>query len=108
MTALPAGFGFSIFDAWRPMLLQQELFDATGGASAPADTWTMVAPPSPDPATPPPHLTGGTVDLTLNWQGRALALGTGFDDTSPAAELAAFEEVPGPVRALRRLLFHTL
>lgn len=104
---LPAGFGLAVFDSWRPLALQRELFDAaygSGGNTVPG----AVAPPSTDPRTPPPHLTGGTVDLTLSWQGRPLALGTGFDEFTALAATAAFEADPGPVRTLRRLLYWTL
>ena len=95
------------FDGWRPLALQRELFDATYGPGSTAGPGA-VAPPSADPRTPPPHLTGGTVDLTLCWQGRPLALGTGFDEFSALAATAAFEAEPGPVRTLRRLLYWTL
>lgn len=106
--ALPDEFGLAVFDGWRPLELQQELFDANEDPGVDSEVWTMVAPPSADPATPPPHLTGGTVDLTLTWRGQPLALGTDFDDTTPQAELDAYEHTPGAVQALRRLLFHTL
>lgn len=49
-------------------------------------------PPSEDPAAPPEHPTGGAVDLTLSWRAAA----------------RAFEATPGPVRTLRRLLYHVL
>ncbi len=101
-TTLPHDFGIAVFDAWRPLALQQELFDATNAAS------DFVAPPSEDPATPPPHLTGGTVDLTLSWRRIPLALGTTFDEFTDTATTTAFEDTPGPVRTLRRLLYHTL
>ncbi|MFI6793174.1 M15 family metallopeptidase [Nonomuraea sp. NPDC050383] len=104
---LPEGFGIAVFDAWRPLALQRELFDALTPEGDP-DGPTMVARPSGDPAAPPPHLTGGAVDLTLTWEGRALALGTVFDDFTELAGATAFEHVPGPVRALRRLLYHSL
>jgi D-alanyl-D-alanine dipeptidase len=103
---LPTDFGLAVFDAWRPLALQRELFDTiTSDAAGPTN---MVAPPSTDPATPPPHLTGGAVDLTLSWQGTPLALGTGFDEFNELTATRAFEQVAGPVRALRRLLFHCL
>lgn len=105
VSVLPQGFGVAVFDAWRPLTLQRELFDAVGAGSDEAD---FVAPPSEDPATPPPHLTGGTIDLTLSWQGIPLKLGTAFDEFTDSAATAAFEGIPGPVRPLRRLLFHTL
>jgi zinc D-Ala-D-Ala dipeptidase len=100
--ALPDGFGLAVFDAWRPLTLQRELFETIGLSG------DGVAPPSSDPATPPPHLTGGAVDLTLSWLGVPLALGTVFDDFGAASAAAAFEDDPGPVRTLRRLLFWSL
>jgi D-alanyl-D-alanine dipeptidase len=103
---LPAGFGLAIFDAWRPPALQAELYEAAyADPGLPAG---FVAPPSDDPTRPPPHLTGGAVDLTLTWEGRPLALGTGFDDFTPTAHTGAFEHIPGPVRGLRRLLYWTM
>lgn len=61
--ALPAGYGLAVFDAWRPLGLQQALYDdAYANPDLPDG---FVAPPSADPAFPPPHLTGGAVDVTL-------------------------------------------
>ena len=105
--ALPGGFGIAIFDAWRPLALQQELFDAFGDFSV-GNGMSAVAAPSSDPFTPPPHLTGGAVDLTLTWRGAPLALGTSFDDFTNKARTNAFEHEPGPVRSLRRLLYWSL
>ncbi|MFC4048432.1 M15 family metallopeptidase [Actinomadura syzygii] len=104
---LPPSFGLAIFDGWRPLALQRELFDAITPNSAP-DAEHPVAPPSEDPAEPPPHLTGGAVDLTLTWQGTPLPLGTAFDEFTDQAMTTAFENLPGPVRTLRRLLYHAL
>ncbi|MEV5576742.1 M15 family metallopeptidase [Spirillospora sp. NPDC052269] len=106
-TALPPGFGLAVFDGWRPLALQRELFDAIAPDPAPGAE-LPVAPPSDDPAQPPPHLTGGTVDLTLTWQGSPLALGTAFDEFTPLTTTTAFEHLPGPERTLRRLLYNTL
>ena len=100
--ALPAGYGLAVFDAWRPLGLQQALYDdAYANPNLPE---VFVAPPSTDPAFPPPHLTGGAVDVTLTWRGRPLALGTAFDDFTNAAHTAALETTPGRARGLRRLL----
>jgi len=33
--ALPAGFGIAVFDAWRPLALQQELFEAISADTGP-------------------------------------------------------------------------
>lgn len=104
---LPPGFGLAVFDGWRPLSLQRELFEAIGPNSDPAAE-DPVAPPSDNPAAPPPHLTGGAVDLTLTWHGIPLALGTAFDEFTRLAMTAAFEDLAGPVRTLRRLLYHGL
>lgn len=104
--SLPPRWGFAIFDAWRPLSLQTELYESA--YSDPDLPPGFLAAPSTDPATPPPHLTGGAVDLTLTLDGVALALGSGFDDTSQAAEAAHLESRPGPARDGRRLLYWTM
>ena len=65
-----------------------------------------VTPPSRTLSAPPPHLTGGAVDVTLgDGEGRALDLGTGFDAFVPEAAARALEGTPGPTRDLRRTLY---
>ncbi len=101
--SLPDRWGLAVYDAWRPLALQAELF-----AAAYADPGLppgFVAPPVDDPQRPPPHLTGGTVDLTLTLDGTPLALGTDFDGFTAAAAAAALETTPGPMRELRRMLY---
>ncbi len=105
--ALPEGFGFAIWDAWRDPKLQMELHQLAyaDGSLAPG----FVNPPSADPATPPPHATGGTVDLTLTWRSIPLNLGTRFDEFVPLANARALERVDDAdgqavSRDLRRLL----
>jgi D-alanyl-D-alanine dipeptidase len=100
---LPGGFGIAVFDGWRPLALQRELL-AVLAPVAPG----LVAPASADPAQPPPHLTGGAVDLTLTWRDEPLRLGTGFDEFTGDTAATAFEHRPGSVRGLRRLLHHSL
>jgi len=100
--ALPAGFGLAVFDAWRPLALQAELFDAAYGDNRLPPGF--IADPDPDPTTPPAHLTGGAVDLTLTWHAAPLALGTSFDDFTALAAADALEWHPGTSRDLRRLL----
>lgn len=118
--ALPAGFGLCIWDGWRDPALQSLLYD--DAYAEPGLEPGFVNPASEDPRTPAPHSTGGTVDLTLSWQGAPLLLGTGFDAFVPRARAAALESadagVPGTAtgtapgdelaRNLRRLLRWTL
>lgn len=104
--ALPEGFGFAIFDAWRPLPLQAELFDAA--YTDPGLPPGYVADPVADRRHPPPHLTGGTVDITLTFEGIPLALGTDFDDFTAAAATRSLEGTAGIERELRRLLYHSL
>ncbi len=104
--SLPEGFGFVLLDAWRPFELQEALYrDAyDDGSLGPG----FVAPPSLDPYNPSPHLTGGALDISLTWEGSPLALGTAFDEFSASARADAFEDHPGRVRDLRRLLHGAL
>jgi D-alanyl-D-alanine dipeptidase len=91
----------AIFDAWRPVAVQRFMVaHATAEAcraqgldpqgSGPA--WDAVrqevggfwAPPSEDPATPPPHSTGAAVDLTLaSALGDPLEMGGAIDAIGP-------------------------
>jgi D-alanyl-D-alanine dipeptidase len=106
--ALAEPFGLAVFDAWRPLPLQAALHTAAyADPDLPAG---FVAEADPDPANPPAHLTGATVDLTLSYDGIPLALGTPFDDFRAAAHADRFEhatpidERARVVRDLRRLL----
>jgi D-alanyl-D-alanine dipeptidase len=100
---LPDGFGLAIWDGWRDPRLQAVLHDTvyTDRTLPPG----FVAYPDADPARCPPHATGGTVDLTLTWRHRPLALGTGFDAFVPDAAAGALEADGDELeRDLRRLL----
>ena len=101
--ALPARYGLAIYDAWRPMDLQIELYEAA--YADPELPPGFVAEPSADPATPPPHLTGGAVDLTLTIDGTPLSLGTAFDDFTELAHADSLEGEAGPDREHRRMLY---
>ncbi len=109
--SLPSGFGLAVWDAWRDPRLQQLLYEAvyTDSTIPPG----FVNPPSDDPATPPPHATGGTVDVTLTWGGKPLALGTAFDSFVDLARARSLEDVPDDsrhalARDLRRVLWHAM
>jgi zinc D-Ala-D-Ala dipeptidase len=104
--ALPPRLGLAVFDAYRPLALQAELYDAAYGDSRLPPGF--VSEPVADPTTPPPHLTGGTVDLSLTIDGIPLALGTDFDGFTAEAETVSLEASPGPERELRRFLVHRM
>ncbi|WP_413325828.1 M15 family metallopeptidase [Synechococcus sp. MIT S9503] len=89
----------AIFDAWRPIRVQAFMvdhsiqeqcrslgFDPSDPLKTQAleqvrnDVARFWAPPSPDPRTPPPHSTGGAVDLTLaDSSGEPLEMGGEID-----------------------------
>lgn len=114
---LPDGISLVVWDGYRPIETQAALYDAYLSEltmvhpDAPADALEdaaarYVTPPSRALAAPPPHLTGGAVDLTLgDGEGRPLDLGTDFDAFVPEAGARALEDAAGPARDLRRTLF---
>lgn len=91
-----------IFDAYRPVEVQQFMVEYSF-AQIVADRklnlseisesdrqqiWQQVyqfwAPPSLDPATPPPHSTGAAIDLTLvDERGNTINMGSAIDEISP-------------------------
>ena len=97
------GWRLAIFDAWRPVAVQRFMvahavaetcrergLDPEGEGPA----WEAVreevaafwAPPSEDPATPPPHSTGAAVDLTLaSASGEPLDMGGPIDAIGPVS-----------------------
>lgn len=122
--ALPSGLQLLVLDGWRPIALQAALYedfsrqisarlpqlDAAGHV---ARTRQFLAPPSADPAAPSPHLTGGSVDLTLaSTEGEPLDMGTAFDEPSLLSRTAALETAINTAshnaRDNRRLLFHVM
>lgn len=103
---LPERWGLAIFDAWRPLALQNELFKAA--CEDPKVPEELFAEPNSDPVTPPPHLTGGAVDLTFTFDNVPLAPASGFDDITPAARADFLEKTPGFDRDFRRFLYWTM
>jgi type 1 glutamine amidotransferase len=71
----------------------------------------FVAAPAANPACPPPHRTGGAVDVFLvdASTGPEPAMGTAPDEVSPASATRWFEEhMQEPFTTHRRLLFHAM
>lgn len=96
------GWQIQVFDAYRPIAVQQFMVDYTLREVAQAkglqveqltepqrETLLQVvyefwAAPSHNPATPPPHSTGGAVDITLvDETGQAIDMGSPIDEISP-------------------------
>ncbi len=101
---LPKGFKILVFDAWRPAKVQKSLYskvkemlklknpDATySEISALAEEF--IAFPSENENEPPPHETGGAVDLTIvDSFGIPLNMGTEFDEISENTHTRFYEE----------------
>jgi D-alanyl-D-alanine dipeptidase len=118
----------AIFDAWRPIAVQRfmvafataEECAARGvDPSRPSPERQAVeeavgqfwAPPSDDPATPPPHSTGAAVDLTLaSLDGEPLDLGSPIDAIGDVSHPDYFRDLaratPDPQRRAQAGLFH--
>lgn len=117
----------AVFDAWRPIAVQAFMVrhalrstclergldpdgDGAPQRAVAAEVSRFWAPPSQDPATPPPHSTGGAVDLTLaDATGRPLAMGGAIDAIGAISEpdhyaSAAAASEPGVWHERRRLL----
>lgn len=121
---LGEGYGFLVFDALRPLPVQQALFDKQLACvrsdhpeltldQAREETREFVALPIRDEKRPSTHMTGGAVDLTLCYEGRPLDMGTVFDDFRENAHSDFYErggltEAERDVRDNRRLLYNLL
>lgn len=118
--ALPIGYKFKIFDAWRPFALQHELYisysadiirefelEACTEEQKKAVIRKFVSDPIEDRNIPPVHTTGGAVDLTIeDARGIEIEMGTRFDAFSNKTSTAYFEnEKNSAVRDNRRLLY---
>ncbi|WP_375055310.1 M15 family metallopeptidase [Zobellella sp. DQSA1] len=124
--SLPEGITLLVLDSWRPYSVQQYLYDTLYNAiehhwpyKAVAEleqlTREFVSLPSTNPKSPSPHLTGGSVDVTLlDSNGLMLDMGTLFDEATLWSHTAAFEELshPGPrerhIISNRRLLYNVM
>ncbi len=122
VSALPPDVALVVFDGFRPLSVQRYLYDNyQAEVRAEHPDWTdeqvdlavrqFVAAPASDPRCPPPHRTGGAVDVFLvdAATGAELAMGTAPDEVSPASVTRWFEEhVEEPFTTHRRLLFHAM
>ncbi|WP_435102833.1 M15 family metallopeptidase [Arhodomonas sp. AD133] len=119
---LPAGLRLVVLDAWRPFGVQQYLYDHLQTVlremrpdlddnEIARRTREFVAPPSRDRSAPSPHLTGGSVDVTVcDADGRMLAMGSDFDEITPRSHTRHYEGSgdASTVREYRRMLYHAM
>jgi zinc D-Ala-D-Ala dipeptidase len=101
---LPMGMRLKIWDAWRPLELQQDIFNRYLQVLTVAHTHLsheeliqlclrFVSTPSAHPEKPSPHYTGGSIDLTIiTDDNRELWMGTVFDDFSEKANMRFYED----------------
>jgi zinc D-Ala-D-Ala dipeptidase len=104
---LPNGHRFVLLDGWRPLEVQQSLYAQyrVEVVSANPDisdaridemVSRYVSPPTDDPHRPSPHLTGGSIDLTIvDESGIPLSMGTAFDETSICSHTTYYETSDG-------------
>jgi D-alanyl-D-alanine dipeptidase len=120
--SLPTGSNLLVLDGVRSIALQRHLVElalacgtAAQSATEPADRYVAAVPSSDEAlkATPPPHSTGGAVDVTLvDDEGMPLDLGAGFDEFRERAWTRHYEiarDGLGRRRGtLRRMLYWTM
>lgn len=127
---LPKGYKLVILDAWRPIEVQEALFQIYKEQFKNENphfskeelmeyTQKYVSLPSFDKLKPSPHNTGGAVDLTIeNEKGELLDMGTEYDEMINRASTRYYEERLESGEVLtekemkilknRRLLFHIM
>jgi len=121
----PHGLALVVFDGYRPLSVQQHLHDTCAADIRRAQPHLtddeliaavrhFVAAPNADPTCPPPHRTGGAVDVYLvdAVTGAEILMGTAADEAVAASATRAFEDAVDPnaqhFRDNRRRLFHAM
>ncbi len=118
---LPSEYGLEVLDGWRPLAVQaalRESFRANIVAHHPDFTEAQIQAALDDfvadpyrAAMPPPHSTGGSVDVALFAcsDGLLLDMGTDFDEADERSFTAALEsEIHHPARRHRRVLVNAM
>ena len=114
-TRLHPGWKIQIFDAYRPVAVQQFMVDHALATAARDRGWNaeqlteaqqqtlmaivseIWAPPSLDLATPPPHSTGAAIDVTLvDEAGHPVEMGSPIDELSARSQPDYFATQPDP------------
>lgn len=121
---LPKGYNIKIYDGWRPIKVQQMLWNHYRDINIKSHpemndsqidelTRKFVSKPSLDMLHPSLHNTGGSVDLTIiDPFGDELDMGCEFDDFSPKANTSYFENATSEhdilIRNNRRMLYNIM
>lgn len=119
----PGNWRLKIFDAYRPIPVQQFMVEYTFKQEAKtqgiepqtlseierealmARVYQFWAPPSTDPVTPPPHSTGGALDVTLvDESGEEIDMGSPIDEISDRSYPDYFASVDPKVHHHRQIL----
>lgn len=120
--SLPEGLKFKIYDGYRPICIQQRLWNYyrqkvknenpdLNDEEIDFKTSFFVSKPSYDVMQPSLHNTGGAIDLTLiTDNGYELNMGTLFDDFTDRAWSNHFEKYENceEVKVNRRILYNTM
>jgi len=97
-------YRLKIFDGFRPLIVQEKLYNDTKKYLKKENpnlseeelkelTHKYAAFPSQDPLSPPPHNSGGAVDLTIvDENNQEVPMGTGFDDFTQKSHPDYFEK----------------
>lgn len=122
------GWKILLFDAWRPNAVQEFMVKHETDRLINEEGWSpshltvaqdqdirekvlrILAVPSENPATPPPHSTGAAIDCTLaDGQGREIDMGSPIDENSPRSDPDHFsgsaDELDQAAHANRELLY---
>jgi len=109
LNSLKVGYKLKIFDAYRPLSVQKYMIEYDTKRYGKEIAQKFWSPISDDVAlNPPPHSTGGALDLTIvNEQGLELDMGTKIDEFVEAT-LSNFDALSSTCRANRDLLLEVM
>ena len=116
---LPEGYTLVILDAYRPLKLQQELFDKyykliekkfhiENLSKEEKDKFVNKFVSIPDKNNPPAHTTGGAVDVTISYNGVYLDLGCKFDEFCDKTYTNYFKDKNNSIHNNRMILYNCM
>ena len=119
---LPNNFAFKVLDAWRPLCVQEQLYNNYYkeiqiqhkdwyNVKIESEIVKFVSKPNYNMEKPAVHSTGGAIDLTIVHRdsGKMIDMGTLFDDFTHRSHTDFFEKSDNDeVKSNRRLLYWTM